>query len=120
MIHPGKIHPVENFKKFIVVALFSCGALIGGVAVADTLDTVVVGQPYVPVYGGFVAAPVGPAFYPGVNGVYGGVVDNPNPALAPGPANPFFLSTVSGRGSPNWGANAPAGRFMLNGPAPGR
>jgi hypothetical protein len=92
--------------------------LLASLGSATALDTAVVGQPY-PYYGGYYGAPYGPYAYPGAYGAYeAAVVDNPNPALNPGPANPFFLSTVSGRGSPNWVAPA-TGRFILNSPAPG-
>ena len=96
-----------------IFALVFCLGLFAGLGSAQALDTAVVGQPY-SYYGGYNGAPYGPYAYPGA------YADNPNPALNPGPANPFFLSTVVGRGSPNWGPGATPGRFMLNNSMPGR
>ena len=94
-------------------ALIFTVTLFASLGSALALDTAVVGQPY-SYYGGYYGAPYAPYAYPGA------YADNPNPALQPGPANPFFLSTVAGRGSPAFvpGPGANPGRFMLNNPMP--
>lgn len=114
------MYPKKIRLHLLGIALVFAAAFFGMTSQSAALDTAVVGQPYYGGYG-YYGAPYAPYAYPGAFGAYGSaVVDNPNPALAPGPANPFFLNTVSRRGSPLWG-QPPAsggGRFMLNNPAP--
>lgn len=104
---------LEKFNKSFGLVLVFILALFAGLGSAMALDTAVVGQPY-SYYGGYYGAPYAPYAYPGV------YANNPNPALNPGPANPFFLSTVAGRGNPNWGRAQTSGRFILNNPVPGQ
>jgi hypothetical protein len=103
--------------KSLGIILVFAAILLGTMRSSMAVDTAVVGQPY-SYYGAYYGAPYAPYAYPGAYGA--AVVDNPNPALNPGPANPFFLSTVAGRGNPNFGRAQTSGRFILNSPVPGQ